>query len=253
MRDDKEYTSVEKVLGKLAGEFYVMEEQVDVDVQMEYFKMVKENRKELNEEEVISDFDMIYSEEVLLQDKKIILVKLAGIQSVNTFRILEKYYKEDKVEDLKDWSILAYNEAKMQLESSLKDQNSIFVSTGMGGKGSALRYFIVLFPHEDIGTFTDFHTEFVQKELRYILEQFDSKLEGFNEINEKFVAGTALIPVHINLQDCLSKVFDACNQFAPFVSERFIVTNIKSMSPEEILNFRDEDDQIDESGNLDVE
>lgn len=253
MKKEESYSSVQKMLGDLAGGFYIMEQQIDVEVQMAYFKMVKSIRKDINPEECLGDYDMLFSDEVLLEDKKEILVRIAGVKTVEAYRLLEEYLPKAN-EQLKDWSALAYNECKMQLESSLNEQSSVFVSTGMGGKGNALRYFIVLFAHEEIDeTFSDFHIEFVKKELDFVLQQFSSELEVINETNESFISATALIPINVNLQDCLHKLFDACNQLAPFVSDRFIVTNIKTMSAEEILNFKDEDDEVDETSPIDLE
>ncbi len=40
--------------------------------------------------------------------------------------------------------MLAFQENKMLLESSLLDENQILISTGLGGKGMKLRYFTVM-------------------------------------------------------------------------------------------------------------
>ncbi len=74
---------LEKVLGSLPESFSVLEEEVDVNIQMEYMEMAKKRQQD----DDYAEFDLeeieknILSEEVKLDDIKKVIVDLAGLDT----------------------------------------------------------------------------------------------------------------------------------------------------------------------------
>ncbi len=91
-----------------------------------------------------------------LQVKKEILARLATIEKVECYRVIEAFL-EIAEEDLHDWALLALNESRMLLESKILDENQVFISTGLGGKEEKLRYFVALMSRTKSGS--DRHPE----------------------------------------------------------------------------------------------
>ena len=74
--------------------------------------------------------------------EKKILCDLAFIDDVKAYRRIEKFI-ESASGTLKQWATLSLQESRMLLQSSLLDEQQVFISTGLGGKGKKLRYFVV--------------------------------------------------------------------------------------------------------------
>ena len=235
---------LQSFLGKIPENFSVLEEEIDIDTQMEYFKFAKKLSRE-NDTDIIEKADLLYDESVSLDEKKEILVQLAGIDEPKAFRIIEKYKEDQQGKELFEWTAMAFQESRMLIQGSLLEENQVFISTGMGGKGQKLRYFVVLISENDEG-FTQAQAKLLKSEVEYSFANSDSEIEEFN-IAGKFVTLTALIPLVSNIKQLFATAIEECNQLGNFVKENFIVTNVKKLSVEEIeefLNNTDEDDEI---------
>jgi len=121
----------------------IVEEQIDIEIQMEYFK-VSRSIKETNDAAIdVADKEKLVDEAVSMEEKKQILSQLATLENVEAYRAIEAFYNAETDPFMQSWSALALKESKMMLESSLLDEKQILISTGLGGKKSKLRYFIV--------------------------------------------------------------------------------------------------------------
>ena len=131
--DENDLKKIQEAIDSLPENFSILEEQIDVDLQMEYFELARSTREEDEIEGLIKTApDLLYSEESTFELKKKTLVGLAGIDDVEAFRIIEKFHKESS-EELKSWAVLALQESRMVLQSSLLEEQQVFISTGLGG------------------------------------------------------------------------------------------------------------------------
>jgi hypothetical protein len=234
MNQENLYDKLQEFLGNLQGNFNVLEDQINIDVQMEYFESSKDIKKSVSAIETLNTSEDLFSKSVPLEDKKTLLVQLASIGKVEAFRALEKY-RNDPDPELKDWATLAMQESRMHLESSFLDENQVFISTGLGGKGKKLRYFIVFLAKKDV-VFADFQKKIVEKEVGYIFGKNEAEIEEFIS-TDTFITVKALIPIPVSIQELFELAIAECNQYGDFLQMNFIVTNVKDLSFDEIQNI----------------
>ena len=134
MKNDHIYKKIREAMEALPDNFSVLEEQIDVELQMEYYKYGKQISREESSVEVLSRKDDLFRQDVPLDDKKNLLVLLAAVNEVEAFRAIENYVKKPD-EGLHDWAVLALQESRMVIHSMLLDEQQVFISTGLGGLG----------------------------------------------------------------------------------------------------------------------
>ena len=242
---------LQEFLGQLPDNFSVLEEQVDVDVQMEYFKQAKTIDRELPKDEIIARKDELFDKTTSAEAKKEIIIQLAGIDNAEAFRILEHYKKESVNTDLFDWTCIAYQENKMLLESSLLEQNQVFISTGMGGKGTNLRYFVVLISKTNT-EFNETQKKLILGEMEYSLEKNSAEIEEMN-FEDKYATLTCLIPIKAPIKDIFQEAINECNELGDFINENFIVTNVKKLNAQEIDDFLKRSEEDNSEGEIDID
>lgn len=249
--EDNIFDKLREVTGNMSDRLNILEEQIDVKVQLEYFKLSKKIKKEQSKEESIdiNNLPKLNTDEFSIEEKKNILIQLAGIDDPKAFRCIEEYLKNTSKE-LKDWTTLALQESKMLLESSLLDENQIYISTGLGGKGNMLRYFVVLIG-EEIDEFADFQQKMISSEFEYALNKNECELENI-EFQERFATFMALIPFDVPFQNIFRSALEECNQYGSFLKQNFMVTNVKALSIQEIHDFVDKS-ELEAKDDLDFE
>jgi len=231
---NKVYQKIQELLSKRGQEVTVLEEQVDIEMQKEYFNFSKELNKTLDKNLVLKEKDLLFEETTSSEKKKELLSALAKIDNPEAFRAIETY-KENCDEDLKQWTVLAMQESKMVLETSLLGNAPIFISTGLGGKGNKLRYFIVLVNTEDV-SFLDWQKTLFQKELDGVLKNEEGEVESIEFDKDKILI-KVLLPISVSIKDVFTTAIKESNEFGNFLMESFIVTNIKILESEEIDNL----------------
>lgn len=242
---------IDEFISEYQGRFHILEQQIDLKEQMAYFDMSKKIRKGA-ESNGLDREQELWDANVPLEDKKKLLIILASSQEVKAYRVLERFYNECSDEKIKDWSYLALTESRMAIEGALSDEKQIFISTGLGGKLGMLRYFIVLFPHNHDKGFSEFETEFIQKEFQFIMETSKCEWE-LNETRSDFISFLVLIPLEVQLKELILKVFEAANQLDDYVSEKFIITNVKIMDEEEIFDFYENGDDEEDVKEIELD
>ena len=222
-------------LSKFSGKINVLEQEVDVQVQEKYFDFSRNFKKRIKKGNLKNSIVELESE-IPEERQKELLVMLSQKSGVKAYRAIEKFEKNADNE-IKDWAKLALQEAKMLLESEFLDEKQLFISTGLGGSGSSLRYFIVLFLNKE-KKFEDFQQKIVKNELSYLFKEYDSKLEEIKFINN-FVTLTALIPLDTAINEMFKRSIEAINEFGDFMSYSFLLNNSKRMTPDEIKEIVD--------------
>lgn len=221
---------------KLQGNFHVLEQRVPVETQMEYFKYSGKVRKENDPPRPLSDqrceelyADLMGAEEMAL--KQHFLAELATSKSVRGYRLLEEYVAHPDPEVV-DWAHLALMEARISLECDLSDEKQIYISSGLGGKGGKLRFFVLMTAKGGV-PFEDFQRGVIERETAYYLAKEDCEIERLT-IADRHVALVLLLPFQADFKGMIERIISECNQYGNFLSMIFTVTNVKEPTPEEI-------------------
>ncbi len=232
MDQDNLYDKIQDLLGNLQGNFNILEEQIDIDLQLEYFETSKNVKKIFDKNETLNNMESLFSDKLSIDEKKTLLIQLASIDKVEAYRSIEKY-KLCADPDLKDWATLAMQESKMLLESIFLDQNQIFISTGLGGKGKKLRYFIVFLAKQNL-EFGEIQRKILKNEIEYIFKNKGADIEDMS-FSSVYCTIKAVIPLEVHINDLFEKTILECNQMGEFLDSNFIVTNVKELTYSEIL------------------
>jgi hypothetical protein len=235
MDEENIYKRIQEAISSLPENFSILEEQIDVELQMEYFNYGKDMKSGFSGEMIMDHQDDLFDPKVPLEEKKNLLVLLASQEKVEAFRTIEKYARNPDPE-LREWSILALQESRMVIQSSLMDEQQVYISTGLGGKGQKLRYFVVFIGKEEVEKYTEVQQKLIGTEMEFAMKKIDGLVEEIN-FYENLAIIILLLPVKSDIQSVFSSVISECNQYGDFVRPDIIITNVKRMSLEEIKQF----------------
>ena len=235
MEEDKFYNDIQKALQDLPKNYSILEEQIDVEVQMKYFEFTQKIRQNDNSEECFQHRDELFSDETEDERKKEILTSIAVYDDVKAYRTLEKYVAVAEGE-LKQWGILALQESRMLMHSSLLDEQQVFISTGLGGKGQKLRYFVVFLGVDKEDLLTETQQKLLKDELIFELKKHDGVFESM-DFMEGFSSTLVMLPLSAEIKQLFRNVIDECNQYGNFLEEDLVITNVKILSRGEIIQL----------------
>jgi hypothetical protein len=159
---------------------------------------------------------------------------MASIENIELYRTLEKFVKT-KDKKLYEWGILAMQECRMLLESSLLDENQVFISTGLGGKNNKLRYFIVIISNSNT-ELDDVKKRIIESELDFSLKNHNAELEKIT-FNEKYAAIVCLLPINLTISEIIKGIIDECNKMGNFLEKNYLITNVQEFAIDEIDNL----------------
>ena len=242
------YDKIKELFGDYPNRLAILEEKIDISLQMEYFEMSGKVKKHLNKEEIMSDSEKLFDPEYSMDSKKELLPMLASVERVEAYRIIERFMK-DPPPELKDWGVLALQESKMLIESKLLDENKVFISTGLGGKGDNLRYFVVIIG-KNITEFSEVQKKVISNEFELTLKRYNSRIEEIN-FTGSFATLLTMVPMYVTIKQVFREAINECNQFGDFLAENFIITNVKVLNFNEIKEFIERKDQLNNGENLD--
>ena len=225
------FENIKKMIDDDPENVRILEEVIDVDLQAKYFKAARKVKKNLNADEALERRDELFDENASIELKKLLLSQLASVNKVEAFRAIELYSQKPDA-GLREWSILALQESRMLIHSLLLDKSPIFISTGLGGKGSKLRYFVV-FVTEKGEPFEEFQKALINSELGFMMKNHDSEVEEV-QFYSNYCTISILIPLRESVKDAISSVVNNCNELGGFLKSEFMVTNVKRMSSSEI-------------------
>lgn len=234
---------------EMDGHFHILEQQVPVEKQMEYFRYSERFKQRIPKQAVL--FDDIDAEDCTLvlndpdakeADLVHALTKMATSRSVKAYRLLEEYVKHPR-QDVAEWAYMALMECRISLESELSDEKQIYISTGLGGKGEKLRFYILVLSRDN-KPFLEYQRQVIEREFTYTLPKADCEIERLT-IEEQYVELLFLIPVRTDIKSTIDRIINECNQYGNFLMDSFTITNVKELTKEDIqllLNKRNEDD-----------
>jgi hypothetical protein len=230
------YNQLKKLLADSGGKFNILEEQIDIDLQVEFFEMINDLKKDANESEDSQGLDEVEKslkdKGVSIQEKKQLLVNLSGINdNPEAYRIIERFVKT-KDNELENWATLALQHSRINLESHFLDEQQVFISTGLGGKQEKLRYFIVCKFKEEIEV-SDAQKKIVITEFEHIFGEYHSVIEKIKH-RKQYFSVLALIPIDVSLNEVIKAAIDESNNYGDFIHSKFLVTNVKILHKNEI-------------------
>ena len=235
MEEEKFYGNIQKAIEQLKGNINILEERIDIEIQMQYMEFSSQYEKNNVAELSAEISDELFSQKLNKERKKEILCALAKIDDVKAFRIIESYLSSPEPE-LKEWALLAYQESKMLMQSSLLEEQQVFISTGLGGKGQMLRYFAVFFGREKNEHLNPVQKKLLKKEMDFAVKQHKGELEE-TSFMKGFTAFQLLLPLTADLQAVFKTVIDECNEIGNFLEEDMVVTNVKILNRNEIIEL----------------
>lgn len=224
------YDKIQELLGGISGNVSILEEQIDADVQLEYYNYTQNIKNPADPEEVLKNMHTLFRHDLTLDAKKNLIVQMAGIDSIEAYRALEKYYENNT--QLKDWAMLAMQECRLLIESKLLDKNQILISTGLGGKGMKLRYFSVLISADET-PYNSFHKKIITGELKYMMRRKHGELEKIR-FSKELCCITSMIPLPVSVQGFFDDLIQECNNYGNFINKDYIITNVKVIQNREV-------------------
>ncbi len=228
------YEKIRELLGETPGKLQVLEQQIDMDLQMEYYDCSKMIREEKDEAWALEHVQYLEEPGYSLDVKKEILSRLASIPRVECYRAIESFLGSAS-EPLRTWAILSLNESRMILESMILDENQVFISTGLGGKDEKLRYFVVLMTRSRVD-FSETQQMVIRNEFEDVLQRSDAEIEDL-KFSGSLATLLMLLPMKRSLKSVFSEAIDECNRYGDFLNDDFIVTNVRELSFAEIEAF----------------
>ena len=224
---------------KMDGHFHILEQRVPVELQMEYFKYSEQVRKErtkpdLNDMDYTAFRESLSNPESTTVYKKYILSMLATSREVKAYRMLEDYVQHPD-DDVSNWAYMALMESRISLESELSDEKQIYISTGLGGKGEKLRFYVLMLSR-DRKPFQEYQRKVIEREFAYFLPKADCEIERLT-IGEQYVELVFLIPLRADIKLTLERVINECNQYGDFLSDIFTITNVKELTEQEVTDI----------------
>ena len=233
LEEDNIYGLIQNLLGK-GHEISILQEVIDVDIQLAYFEHLHQHGKALLPEELAEVEETLNDSTTDIDELRNCLVCLAITPEVKAYRILEKYAASVQ-EEIRSWAIMAFQESRVHLQSSLDEQPHALISSGMGGVGHRLRYFVVIQP-TTTSLFSAIQQEVLEKELNFSLNKADSLLENINYY-DGFSCLTVLIPLQVSLPNLFNEIIESCNLLGSFLSDKMIITNVKMLGEEEVRSI----------------
>lgn len=228
------YDKIKELLGSLPNRLNVLEEKINLDLQIEFYEYSRRLKREIDPDQVLSGIIRLFRGDSSCEEKKTLLASLALIGKPEAYRAIEKF-KITYPGKLKEWATLALQENRMLLESLILEENQVFISTGLGGKGNKLRYFVVLFGKDSV-SLNELHKKIIRIEFEMCLKKYDSELEELN-FSGSLANMLAIIPMNVTIKKLFSEGISECNFYGDFLMNNFIITNVKELSFDEVNEY----------------
>ena len=235
MNNNESDDQIRDVLNDIPERLTVAADGVDSSVQQEYLEYTGGlNFGQYSEEDISARSHSLFSPGTPLENKKEALAVLAHRGTIEAYRTIERFL-ETAEQTLEAWGLLALQECRMFLESSLSDRNAGILMTGLGGENNRLRYFLVIRSRRD-AALTSAQKETIERGFSYICSKFDSIPQEI-QVHQYYVTMKVLIPMDVAAAEIIEGGIDECNTFSDFLDENYYVTNVKIPTKAEIQHY----------------
>lgn len=210
------------------SDFKVIEFGIDFEVVKEYWELVNTLKEKLSPELLKEKAEKIHA--LTVEDQKELLSHLGRSGSIESYRNLERLMEEFEEEDMKKWAIVALQHCRVHLENDLLDEPIGFIATGLGGKGSKIRFYAVLFSKEPLRPAM---ISEIEASFRENAPDFNIDIETVETLDDCILV-KMLCP--LNMQ--LSEIVDISIENYPFIKEDYIATNMTKPTKELIKEWK---------------
>jgi hypothetical protein len=234
--EENEFTldNINEIMDYIPKYFSILEEKIDMEVQRDFFNSIKDLiiDPDDNLEDIISNLN---NPDIPVEERKTALLKLASLDEIEAYRAIEKFNNQPD-SDFKEWTILALQQSKLIIKSSLLGEQIVFISSGLGGKNGKLRYSLI-FPYSNPDKqLSDYQIKILKEEVEFYLSKNDGEIEEF-DFSSKYASFMIILPLKVLIKDIVKLIIDECNQYGSFLNEDVLITNMKKFSEEEIIKI----------------
>jgi hypothetical protein len=222
---------------RLDGHFHVLEQRIPIELQLEYFKyseQMRKNNTKMTDDEYNVYLKSLSNDTLSSEHKKYILSALAISSDVRAYRLLEEYTQHPDP-DVTNWAYMALMESRISLESDLLEEKQIYISTGLGGRGEKLRFYVLIVAAGK-EPFRDYQRQTIEREFEYALPVDECEIERLT-IYDSYVELLVLIPVKKDIKGIFDRIIAECNQYGNFLFHAITVTNVKELSAKEVAEI----------------
>ncbi|WP_068690642.1 hypothetical protein [Culturomica massiliensis] len=238
-KNTEQWNEINELLSKNGAHLNVLEEEIDIEIQREYFNLAHSITKKPRKfkqlcKKYTENINQLFDENIPEKQKKEMLTVLATLDDISIYRAIENFSKQDT--PLKSWATVALQQSRMLIQSNLLEDPEIFISTGLGGRGNLLRYFCVFLNRQKENSLEEFQQKIVRNETEAALSPLKGELEQIH-FSTGYSTFTVLIPLNADLKILFSGIVEECNLYGNFLHENMIITNVKKLSDEEIQSL----------------
>ena len=235
MMNNESDDQIRDILDDIPERLILAERGIDSSVQQEYLEYTKAlDFAQYSEEDISARSHSLFSPSISPEDKKETLAVLAHRGTLEAYRTIERFLKAEE-QALESWGVLALQECRMFLESSLSDRNVGILMTGLGGVNNRLRYFLIIRSRSD-AVLTGAQKETIEQGFSYICSKFDSILEEI-QIHQYYTSMKVLIPMDVAVAEIIEGGIAECNTFGYFLDKNYYVTNVRIPTETEIFDY----------------
>ena len=226
MKEEIQHRIDELMKGK-SNDFKVIEFAIDFQVVQEYLKLIASSTEELSPQSLEEKANHLQGLDI--SEQKELLTYLARSGSVPSYRTLELFMENEEKEEMKKWAVVALQHCRLRLENDLLDESVGFIATGLGGKGSKIRYYFVLESKEPLRKVI---LDEVIYQYKNIAPTYHAEIAEVEQL-EDFISIKILCPINAQLSDLIEEGLAKL----PFLVDNFVATNIVRPTLEKIKEW----------------
>ncbi len=232
---------IRQFLSQLPNKFNILEAQIDLGLQQEYFKpnrIVKKNPMPSDTLHKIAKSELWDPTGEMIR-KKVLLKLLAQQADVESYRTIEDFMTLDYLEpELRNWTTLALFECRGLLEGNLLGEDVAFISSGLGGKNDKLRYFFAILSSNN-KPFTEIESAVIFDAFESACKKLDASIESQEcSLIHGYAKFVALVPLKVPLNDFIELgIYKANKMTDEFVEGHYLATNVEIPNETKLLEI----------------
>lgn len=237
MDAEEYYEDIHEFFEDFPERFILTSEELDPTLYEEYVDFQERVHDEYHtEESILQESEQLFEDTPSFGRKKALLVLLAQMGTVQTYRRLERFVAQAS-DELRAWGLIALYECRVRMESDLLETEVGLISTGLGGQAHRLRYVVI------VGlVFADVDREDRQCVLaafQEVCQAHDSELEQL-EFHERYIQAALLVSMHVPVGTVIDECVDAVNEKRLLLRQKYYVTNVKQPTEDDIHAYLQE-------------
>jgi hypothetical protein len=235
---DNIYERFHNTFNNMKEHFHIIDQRIPMDVQLQYFRraeLVRSGDKQMTDEEFDAFREALYDKAPASgRNIEYMLTKLAASGEVRAFRLLEDYAKRADPE-VADWANMALMDSRITIEADLLDEKPVLISTGLGGKGEKMRFYVLIVSSGD-EPLQQYQREAVMREFDFAMPAEDCEIERMT-VGDLHVEMLVLIPARKDIPGMFNRIIAECNQYGNFHFNTVTVNNVKELTKIEIAEI----------------